>query len=130
MNEETRTFLSMGKDMNARGKISRLARSLDKAIIKAMREVRTERACVPENARLTATIVFARQEVDKMPKGFGAAFTGGGAVARISKERRGNGFLYQITYKRNGINITAMGGDVRTAKQNFIRETHLQEKKA
>lgn len=127
--EELIAISTMMMVAQERGEMIRLAGRLNETIGKAMEIERLSDRVLPKKTKtLSALIKFTKKEVDKMSKTFKKEFIANGLVAHVTKRQSGkNGFYYEIRYRRNGYNISISNKDLKTAKERFIRETHLLE---
>ena len=78
----------------------------------------------PDKENVTDGLLkFSTEEISKMPKTLKKQFIIEGCVTHVRKrsdERYKRS--YEIRYRRNGYNISASGGTVEAAKENFIRK--------
>lgn len=129
LSEELIAISTMMMVAQERGEMIRLAGRLNETIGKAMEIERLSDRVLPKKTKtLSALIKFTKKEVDKMSKTFKKEFIANGLVAHVTKRQSGkNGWYYEIRYRRNGYNISISNKDLKTAKERFIRETHLLE---
>lgn len=107
----------------------RFAEELDKLVYEAGKEnVKRNNVLLRTKAKrvaISAAIQFSSDEIEQMGDLFKELFLAGGGVAHILKYQKGKRKpVYEIRYRRHGVNITVVDKDLRTAKELFIKETN------
>lgn len=119
-------FTSMLQSSHSRGEINQLASELNALILKATKSEAFNHTC--EKRTASASIKFTTNEINQMAKPFRSEIKRNGSCAHIIKSVNGNGYQYEIRYRRNGHNITVTHTDLKTAKQLFIASTFSYQK--